>query len=386
MMLVRTRRRARRAALWLETARLPLMMLVRTRRRARRAALWLETARLLGVRPVWLGQRTAVRHALAPGARNAIYSRIWRESADRVGAQASDLGRGFVDIRRGNRLTRVFQQVTMLDDPVTLRLALDRMLVHRLLQEQEIPIPEHVEFPLGNLSRALDLIQRVGPCVVKPATGTAGGDGVTVGVADRFDLSRACLVAAPFAETLVAERMAPGCLHRLLFLDGVLLDVIVNQPPSVDGDGCSTIEELITAENRRRLQMRGEAGLELWSIDMDTALTLRREGLRLSSVLAAGQSARVKSVSNDHRLEDNITYRGEIHPTILDHARRAVAAVGLRCAGVDLVAPDLTRPLSQTKGAIIEVNGAPGIHRHYHVADRDKATPVAEQILKCLLA
>jgi D-alanine-D-alanine ligase-like ATP-grasp enzyme len=56
--------------------------------------------------------------------------------------------------------------------------------------------------------------------------------------------------------------------------------------------------------------------------------------------------------------------------------------VGLRLAGVDVITPDASRPLEEAGGVVAEVNGTPGIHHHYHVADRANATPVAVPILE----
>jgi D-alanine-D-alanine ligase-like ATP-grasp enzyme len=57
----------------------------------------------------------------------------------------------------------------------------------------------------------------------------------------------------------------------------------------------------------------------------------------------------------------------------------------VRLAGVDLITTDLTASLHATGGVIIEVNGGPGLHHHYHVADRAGATRVAIPILRRLL-
>lgn len=64
----------------------------------------------------------------------------------------------------------------------------------------------------------------------------------------------------------------------------------------------------------------------------------------------------------------------------------AARASRLRLAGVDLVTPDRTRPLGEMSGAVLEVNGTPGLHYHYQVADLDQATPVAVPILDALLS
>ena len=63
----------------------------------------------------------------------------------------------------------------------------------------------------------------------------------------------------------------------------------------------------------------------------------------------------------------------------------AAAAVGLRLAGVDVVTTDISRPLSETGGVVSEVNGGPGLHHHYLVADSARATPVAVPVLQKLI-
>ena len=362
-------------------------VLAAVNRRGRSVLLAGEHARLRGGAAVWRDERAARRlRPLGREARDGVYARMWRGAAEQVGAEYRDLGRGISELRRDGRMTRTFQQMTALDDAVSLRVALDKPTVQRWLQDRGVSVPDQVQFSLHDTRPALDLIERAGPCVVKPAEQTAGGDGVTVGVADVRDLRSACLLASRFGTTFVAEQQAPGVLRRLLFLDGELLDVICDEPPHVVGDGVSTVWELMQAENRRRDAARGEVGLEYWRADLDTALTLRRAGARLSDVPARGTTVQVKSVSNDRRVEDSRTYRGTVHPDVLEQARTAATAVGLRLAGVDVVTPRLDVPLHAAGGVVIEVNGSPGIHRHYQVADSAGATDVAATIAERLLS
>jgi cyanophycin synthetase len=71
---------------------------------------------------------------------------------------------------------------------------------------------------------------------------------------------------------------------------------------------------------------------------------------------------------------------------LVDEARAAVEAVGLRLAGVDLITGDLSGRLAEAGGAIIEVNGTPGLDYHYDVADPERATRVAIPLLHRLLS
>lgn len=207
---------------------------------------------------------------------------------------------------------------------------------------------------------------------------------MTVGVGPR-ELPLALMAAGRFSGGLIAERWVAGYLFRLLLLDGEVVDIIRDDVPHVVGDGSSTIAELMIAENRRREAARGRLGLSYWEFDLDTAITLRREGHHGRDVLSSGVSVPVKSVTNDRRVEDSRTFRKEVHATVLEQAREAAAVVGLRLAGVDVVAPRIDRPLSETGGVLLEVNGAPGIHRHYLVSQPTDATDVGAHILEKLL-
>jgi cyanophycin synthetase len=356
--------------------------------RGRTVGSWLDLARSMGLaataRRLRGGRRGGVLDA---DVRNAVYASIWRAAAAQVGADVTDLGSGFLEVSRGGSpAAKVWQQVVPLDDPVTLRLALDKPVVHELLTKAAVPVPEHVEWSFSDPAPALAFMARVGgPTVVKAASGTGGGEGTTAGVDTPARLMRARLQAGRFGGRLLIERQVPGPVHRLLFLDGELLDVIRHVPPRLTGDGRATVQELLEAENERRLRAAGAAGLSLLDVGLDSVFTLERQGLRLDSVVPAGTTIAMQTVTNDNRIEDTETITEPLDPELVDAARRAAAAVGLRLAGVDVITPDTSQPLERAGGVVAEVNGTPGIHHHYHVADAAKATPVAVPILERVL-
>jgi cyanophycin synthetase len=351
--------------------------------RGRTVGSWLDLARSVGGRSTLRRLRGGGGAGFPPEVRDAVYAAIWRDAADRAGADVRDLGSGFLEIGRAAALLKVWQQVVPLDDPVTLRLALDKPVVHRLLRDASVPVPEHLEWSFADYEPALEFVAAAGgPCVVKAASGTGGGEGTTAGVDSPARLMRARLRAGRFGGRLLIERQVPGPVYRLLFLDGELIDVIRHVPPRLTGDGSATVEGLIAAENERRLSAAGEAGLSLLDVGLDTIFTLERQGLRLASVVPAGAEIAVQTVTNDNRIEDTETIRDGLHPELVAASRRAALAVGLRLAGVDVITPDASQPLEQVGGVVAEVNGTPGIHHHYHVADRANATPVAVPILE----
>jgi predicted ATP-grasp superfamily ATP-dependent carboligase/alpha-beta hydrolase superfamily lysophospholipase len=318
--------------------------------------------------------------------RHAVYERIWREASDAAGARIERLGPGLFQLSRDGLATRVYNQMVNLDDAVTLRVALDKPLVHGLLAAAQLPIPVHVEFDARHPGAALEFVRSAGgPCVVKPAAGTGGGYGTTAGIVSPAELLRARLHAAVGGERLLVERQVEGAVYRLLLLDGELLDVVRSVPARLIGDGQATVEELIAAENQRRVKARGAAGLSLLGVNLDMMIALERAGLKMFSVPAPGEAVAVGAVTNTNAVRDNETFRGKLAPEILAAARAAQSAVGLRLAGVDVITSDPARPLRETGGVVNEVNGAPALHRHYLVAEAQRATRVAIPVLDVLL-
>ena len=363
--------------------------LARAGRPGRELAVRLDVARSVSVPHAWRRFRdtaNSARQGRATDAMEPAYRSIWRDAAEAVGAELVELPGGFIEMRANGAWTRVWRQWVMLDDAVTLRYALQKSLVQERLVSSGLPVPEHLEFEASNLVAAVEFLERGPvPCVIKPV-GDSGGSGVSCGVRTRANLMRARVRAWRLDERLLIERQVAGDNYRILFLDGVLLDVIRRRPPRVTGDGHSTIERLIEAENARRLQRQHEAHFWRLDIDLDCIFTLEAAGLHLASVLPAGQPIAVKTVVNRNTVEDNETVREPIADALVAEARAAAELTGLRLAGVDVVTCDLSTPLAQSGGVILEVNGTPGLNYHYEVDDTANATRVAIPILKTLLA
>ena len=331
-------------------------------------------------------QRRMARKAGGATAAARLYREIWAEAAGAVGAECIDEGQGRFRIGRGGTWTAVERQTTELDDAARHAAALDKAAGHALLAGAGVTVPEHLEYRISQLPDARRFLSAVGDrCVVKAAAGTGAGWGVTCAITDAAGLRLASLNAARYSDSLLIERQLPGDMYRLLLLDGELIDVVRRGSPHVAGDGRSSVAALIETENRRRIAAGGGEGLQVLRIDLDCLLTLRAAGRTLRSVPAAGEQVQVKTSTSENRPDENETVRTAPHAALVSEARAAAAALGLRLAGVDIVTPDLARPLADAGGAIVEVNAGPGLRYHYQVADRERATRVAVPILHALL-
>jgi len=71
----------------------------------------------------------------------------------------------------------------------------------------------------------------------------------------------------------------------------------------------------------------------------------------------------------------------DAHEDNVEIAEEAARVVGLDVAGIDFLTPDISQPVRETGGAIVEVNAAPGFRMHTHPTEGDPqyvAKPVVD--------
>lgn len=313
-----------------------------------------------------------------------FYSRVWHEAAAATGATIESLGGSVFEMRRGERRTRVHQNCSAMDDLATHVIVRTKPVMYRLLNKHDLPTPRFLDFGINDLRKAVAFMETIGgDCVIKPASDTGGGLGVTTGIHDRWHLARAAYAADKHGGGIMIEEQVAGDNYRLLYLDGRLIDAVRRGAPSVVGDGKSTIGALVQAGNQARLQRGPEVSHALLTFDVEMQNTLAKQGLTLNSVPAAGQVVAVKTVINQNAGTDNITVTGELCDAIIEAGARAAEVAGVRLAGVDVITRDPARPLQETGGVILEVNSPPGYYWHYCKADGE--FPVAVHVLNELL-
>jgi len=220
--------------------------------------------------------------------------------------------------------------------------------------------------------------------VVKPGEGTGGGRGVTTGIVTSAALKSASRHAAAFHSSLLIEEHLTGSSFRLLFLDGKFLDAVRRDPPILVGDGKSTIKRLANGENQRRRTRRPISALSALIIDRESRNTLAARGKSPHSVPNAGEAVPVKIAVNENGASQNHIVRDQVNDEIIDTAGRIVRDLGIRFAGLDVTADDISAPLAQSGAIFNEINVNPGLHYHYLVANPEKSAGVAARILEQL--
>ncbi len=240
-------------------------------------------------------------------------------------------------------------------------IASDKDLTKSLLSSCGVPVPEGriVDSP----EEAWEAAQDIGlPVVVKPSDGNHGR-GVTLDLRRREDIEAAYHVAYPEGSDVIVERFIPGDEHRLLVVDGKVVAAARGEVVSITGNGRSTVSELIDSQINSDPRRGYEEEYPLDLIDVATdpkvQLELQRQELTADSVPAAGQPIVVQRNGNVA-----VDCTDDVHPEVAYIAQLAARVVGLDIAGIDLVAQDISRPLQEQGGAIVEVNAGPSLLMH----------------------
>jgi cyanophycin synthetase len=136
----------------------------------------------------------------------------------------------------------------------------------------------------------------------------------------------------------------------------------------VVGDGRSTIDELIDLPDQLRPAPRRRRGVPARHHPLADNPVARLEVARQGFTPGLGPPAGAKVLivrSGNHT--DDVT--DLVHPETAATAALAARIVGLDIAGVDLVCEDISRPLDEQRGAIVEVNAGPGLLMHLKPAN-----------------
>ena len=128
-----------------------------------------------------------------------------------------------------------------------------------------------------------------------------------------------------------------------------------------------TVRELVDVANADpRRGIGHEKVLTRIRIDDVAEALVRSQGSGLDDVPDADVAVMLAATGNMSTGGSAIDRTWEAHEDNVEIAEEAARVVGLDVAGIDFIAPDITLPVRETGGAIVEVNAAPGFRMHTH--------------------
>jgi cyanophycin synthetase len=272
-------------------------------------------------------------------------------------------GGSLVQFGFGSRRRRIWAAETDRTSAIGESIAQDKDLTKSLLSAIGVPVPEGRVCTTAE--QAWEAAQAIGlPVAIKPRKGNQG-KGVSTALDSREAVVTAHEIAVAYDGETIVERHLYGSDHRLLVIGDRLVAAARREPPSVTGDGRASISELVAKENLNPLRGDDHAtSLSKLRLDAIGVEHLAEQGLTPDSVPAAGQTVSLRRNANLSTGGSATDVTDTVHPEVAARAVEAARMIGLDVAGIDIVATRIDQPLEVTRGAIVEVNAAPGLRMH----------------------
>ncbi len=232
------------------------------------------------------------------------------------------------------------------------------------MQKLDFKVVAGQAYNYQHIDDALDFADMLGyPVVLKPTVGSHG-EHVYVAIQSRTRLLECIKSSKAHVNgngNFLIESYYRGNEYRLFVTKNNYFAAVARTPASVTGDGSSTIKQLVTNENYRRMNPRNTCLCEI-KIDETVTTYLQENNRTLESV--PGRNQRVFL-----RMNSNVSTGGNchdvtklVHPSIIELAHTIREKLSVPFIGIDLLCDSIADPLNDY--AICELNSAPGLSLH----------------------
>lgn len=287
-----------------------------------------------------------------------------------------------VQLGYGKNQVRFRATMTERTNSIAVDIACNKDETKRILQDSAIPVAKGVT--ISDVADLPDAIKKLGyPLVFKPLDGNHG-KGASINVLTDEAAAAAFEYAKIYSRKIIIERFITGYDFRVLVIDHKMVAAALRVPAHVTGNGQGTIQELIDKENEDPRRGYGhENVLTEIGVDRDTIDLLEKKGYTLETVPPKGEIVYLKSTANLSTGGTSIDVTDLVHPQNIFICERISRVIGLDICGIDIMAENLTQPLPENGGVVLEVNAAPGFRMHLAPSEglpRNVAAPVIDML------
>lgn len=287
-----------------------------------------------------------------------------------------------IQLGYGVNQVRFQATITQNTSSIAVDIAGNKATTKRLLKMAAIPVA------LGEIcSTEQELRNTIGnigyPIVIKPLDGNHG-KGASINVNDWDKALSGLLHAQTYSRRVIVERFITGHDYRILVINNQVVAAAQRVPARVIGDGEQTIQQLIDMLNNDPRRGYGhENVLTEIVVDRDTLDLLSLKNFTLETIPSKDEIVCLKSTANLSTGGTSIDVTDMMHPENIFIAERIARVIGLDVCGIDIMAPNLTQPLKENGGVVLEVNAAPGFRMHLAPSEglpRNVAAPVIDML------
>jgi cyanophycin synthetase len=289
-----------------------------------------------------------------------------------------------VQLGQGRYQQRIRATMTSRTGALAVDIAGDKKMTNALLASAGLPVPRSQV--VRSADEAATAARRIGfPVVTKPLDGNHGRGVI-------LDLRTERAVRAAFKKSMkqarnglvVVESLVLGSDYRVLVVGGKMVAIAERVPAHVVGDGRRSVSELVERTNLDpRRGLGHEKVLTKIKVDEPAVELVKKQGYGMDDVPPKGERVLLAATGNMSTGGISIDRTWDAHEDNVEIAEEAARVVGLDVAGIDFLAPDISQPVRETGGAIVEVNAAPGFRMHTHPTEGE-AQYVAKPVVDLL--
>ncbi len=287
-----------------------------------------------------------------------------------------------VQLGYGVNQMRFQATITCKTSNIAVDIACDKEETKRMLEMASIPVASgSICVDEEDLEHT---IKKIGyPIVIKPLDGNHG-KGASINVVTWEDAVEGLAHAKKYSRRVIVEKFITGFDFRVLVIDNKMVAAAKRVPAHVVGDGSHSIQALIDITNQDPRRGYGhENVLTEITVDRDTTDLLEKLGYTLETVPKKDEIVYLKSTANLSTGGTSVDVTDMMHPENIFLAERISRVIGLDVCGIDIMAENLTQPLKENGGVILEINAAPGFRMHLAPSEglpRNVAAPVIDML------
>ncbi len=316
---------------------------------------------------------------LGPSTRSMVNAAIVRGIPVRRLTEGS-----LVQLGWGRKQRKILAAATSQTSAVAEDIVQDKDLTRILLHQIGLPAPRGR--PVKDADDAWLAAQEIGvPVVIKPRDGNQGR-AVSLNLFTREQVNTAFNAARAESDSVIVEQFVEGDDYRVLVIGKQFVAASRRKPAHVIGDGAHTIAELVAEVNQDPKRAADHAAaLSKIRIDAVAFAVLAEQGVTPESVPAKGRQILIRRNANLSTGGTAVDVTDEVHPTLKTACIEAAITVGLDICGIDVVATDITAPLSERNGCLIELNARPGLRMHLYPSE-GKSRDVGMAVIDTMFA
>lgn len=250
-----------------------------------------------------------------------------------------------------------------LNTTVSAKISRDKNLTKKILSDIQIMTPRgNVYSSWEKLEAAVKNNEVNFPLVVKPNSAALGSK-VSVDIRDLDGLKQAFDWVAESYPNVLVEEFVPWEDHRLFVVDGKMVAAAKRVQPYVTGDGKKTLRELVDDLNETKVEKKVQ-------LDNEAKRYLKMQDVDLDSVIRDGEKVVIRGNANIQTGGFIVDVTDEVAKEFKEVAEKAAHELGMRLAGVDVLAEDIS---DGKRGYVItELNGLPSypyVHDHPDIGE-----------------